>query len=151
MEGSFCSVRCPEDGGGKGGENPGDHLCPHAETGVLPEVLSWPECSCAKSLPWCCWGRVIQADSLLRGTKCSDRAGKGSPRAVSRVCVGAQPGRDHQELQSTLKIPSKQLQESFRSCTVCLCFLSSPALLCSQPQRRCQCVSGNLCKPSLQS
>lgn len=85
MEGSFPAVRCPQDGDEKGGENPGDHLCPHAETGALPEVLSCPKCCCAESLSWCSWGRIIQAESFLRGTKCSCRAGKDSPKAVSRA------------------------------------------------------------------
>lgn len=91
----------------------------------------------AKSLPGCSWGHITQAEPFLRGTECSERAGKGSPRAVPRawcVCLGAHPGRDQQELQSTLEIHSKQPQEGFSSCTVCLCFLSSPALCAPSPE-----------------
>lgn len=53
MEGSFPVVRCPQDGDEKGEENPGEHLCPHPQTGALPEILSCPKRCCAESLPWC--------------------------------------------------------------------------------------------------
>lgn len=39
-------------GDGKGGDNPGDHLCPHAESSVLSKVLL------------CCIPALVQLESL---------------------------------------------------------------------------------------